>query len=138
VQFGQGQPLKTDEAMNVVLDRAMEKLRSVVDQARKDLGLPEGTALDTSPDGTADRIVTFALGAFEKYAKNHGLENDEAGRSQFASFIGDAINQGITEARGILTALNSLSGEVDGNITKTWDIIQQRLDDFVSKGLSTS
>lgn len=136
VEFGKSGALSTGKSMQVVLDRAMEKLRSVVSQARSELGLSDDQTLDTSPDATAQRIADFALGFFGKYAEQHGLADDEDGRKAFADFIGGAIQQGIDEARGILTALNSLSGEVDKNINSTWENIQNRLSDFVKNGLS--
>lgn len=137
-QFGRSGPLNNSQAMGIVLERAYEKLQGVVNQARGELGIPEGAIIDTSPEATADRIVSFALGFFDKYAKNNKLENDEAGRAQFAAFIGGAINQGISEARDILGALNSLSKDVTSNINKTADIIQQRLNDFVKNSLSST
>ncbi|MCX5769917.1 MAG: DUF5610 domain-containing protein [Candidatus Hydrogenedentes bacterium] len=131
VDLGQ-QALSSAQAMNIVMERALDKLRGVVDEARTQLGLPEDAVLDTSPEATANRIADFAIGAFSVWQKNHSKLGEEDAREQFASFIGGAIQQGIEEARGILSALNALSGEVDTNINTTWDIIQQRLSDFVS------
>lgn len=135
VEFGQGGRVSTEQAQGIVLDRAYEQLRAVVDGARSELGIPEGAVLDTSPEATANRIADFALGFFGKYAENNGLENNEEGRGAFVKFIGAAIDAGIGEARGILDALQSLSPEVGSNIDKTASIIQQRLDDFVANGL---
>ena len=130
-----GANVPATDTLALVRDKAYEKLRSVVDDARKALGIPEGAVLDTSPEATADRIVNFALGFFSKYSENHGLANDEAGRQQFAEFIGGAIGQGIQEARDILTGLQVLNGDTGNLIDTTASIIQQRLDDFVKKGL---
>ncbi len=135
-EFGLNGELSVEESMNIVVERALDKLRGVVTKAREELGLPEDAVLDTSPEATADRIATFALGAWSKYAQQHKLEDTEENRKQFADFIGGAINQGISEARGILGALNALTNEVDGNITKTSNIIQQRLQDFITNGLT--
>lgn len=130
VDLGQ-RALDSAQAMNIVMERALDKLRGVVDDARAQLGLPEGAVIDTSPEATGNRIADFALGAFGAWYKNHSeLAEDEA-REQFASFIGGAVQQGIDEARGILSALNALNPEVDGNINSTWDVFQQRLDDFL-------
>ena len=131
VDLGQ-RALSSAQAMNIVMERALDKLRGVVGDARAQLGLPEDAVLDTSPEATANRIADFALGAFGVWQKNHGDLVEEDAREQFASFIGGAIQQGIQEARGILSALNALNGEVDTNINTTWDIIQQRLSEFVS------
>jgi hypothetical protein len=110
----------------------MDKLRSVVTDARAALGIPEGTQIDTSPEATANRIADFALGAFDNWLKNHAGLADEDARKQFAGFIGGAIQQGISEARGILSSLNALNPDVNTNIDSTWDVIQTRLNDFVA------
>ncbi|HPO17104.1 MAG TPA: DUF5610 domain-containing protein [Candidatus Hydrogenedentes bacterium] len=136
VEFGMSGMLSMEDSMNIVVERALDKLRGVVTQAREELGLPENAVLDTSPEATADRITTFALGFWTKYAEQHKLEDTEENRKQFADFIGAAINQGIGEARSILGSLNVLNSDVDGNITKISDIIQQRLQDFIVNGLS--
>lgn len=122
------------QSSNIVLERAFEKLRAVVGNARAELGIPEGTVLDTSPEATANRIVDFALGAFESYWGNHDDLNQDDARAAFADFIGKAINQGIEEARDILTALNALNPEVGGNIDTISSLIQERLDAFVTGG----
>lgn len=123
------------ESQDIVVNRAFEQLRSVVAEARAELGIPEGEEVDTSPEATANRIADFALNFFDNYAENNGLEDNEEGRSQFAEFIGDAINKGIEEARGILTSLNALNPEVESGVDQISDYIQGRLDDFVTNGL---
>jgi len=132
LDIGKGQKLTTEESMQIVVERAMDKLRSVVSDARAALGIPEDTEIDTSAEATGNRIADFALGAFDKWSKNHSGLADEDARKQFADFIGGAIQQGISEARGILGSLNALTGEVDTNINSTWDVIQNRLNDFVA------
>ena len=119
-----------------MVERALDKLRAVVADAKAELNLPEDSPLDTSPEATATRIADFALGFFSKYAENNGLEDNEEGRAQFAQFIGEAINAGIGEARDILSALKALNPDVDNGIEATAQIIQSRLDDFVANGLS--
>ena len=135
VAFGQGGRLSDEERTNLVVERALARLRSVVDDAKEELGIEEGSPLDISPEATAGRIVGFALNFFDRYAKKNGLENNEEGRKQFADFIGGAISQGIEEARGILGALNALDPDTGSNIDKTASIITSRLDEFVKKGL---
>ena len=127
--------ISTTQSQEIVVNRAFEQLRAVVEEARAELGIPEGDTLDTSPEATANRIADFALNFFSQYAENNGLEDNEEGRSQFAAFIGDAINQGIDEARGILSALDALNPDVQSGIDQTAEYIQGRLDDFVTNGL---
>lgn len=130
-----GKSLPATDVLDLVRERAYEKLRGVVNDARSALGIPEGAIIDTSPEATADRIVNFALRFFSKYAENNGLADDEEGRRQFAQFIGGAIGQGIQEARDILQGLQVLTPEADNLIENTASVIQQRLDDFIRNGL---
>ncbi len=132
VELGKGSKPSTGQAQSIVLERAYERLRQLVGDARTELGIPENAILDTSPEATANRIADFALGFFSKYAENNGLANDEAGRRQYVDFIGKAVTQGIDEARGILGALNALDPDISGNIDKTASIIQQRFESFIS------
>lgn len=132
LDLGKSGPLSTEDAINIVTERSLNKLLSVINDARGALGIPEGSTLDISPEATAGRIADFALGFFDTYLEQHSeLEGDEA-RKQFAEFIGGAIGQGIEEARGILGALQALNPDVDNKIGTIADLIQQRLDAFVS------
>jgi hypothetical protein len=135
VEFGGGAPLSKNNIQDIILERSMEKLRAVVSDARAQLNLPEDAVIDTSPQATANRIADFALGFFGQYAENNGLEDNEEGRAQFAQFIGDAIHTGIEEARDILGALKALNPEVSDGIEATAQVIQTRLDDFITNGL---
>lgn len=132
LELGRSGPLSNGQAMNIVLERSMAKLQAVVTEAREALGIPQDAVLDTSAEATGNRIADFALSFFEKWGENHPELAGEEARAEYASFIGEAIQQGIGEARGILSALNALSPEVDGQIDATWQVVQTRLDDFIS------
>lgn len=134
LSLGRGEKPGPADSMKIVEERAYQKLRAVVEDARKQLGLEEGATLDTSPEATADRIADFALNFFGKYAEKHGLENNEEGRQAFVDFIGKAVSQGIDEARGILGALNALNPDITKNIDSTFELIQKRFGDFVKNG----
>ena len=135
LELGGGGPLSAAAAQNMVLERAYARLASVVEGARAELGIPQGAVIDTSPDATAERILNFALGAFGRYSENHPELEGDAARSAFANFIGNAINQGIAEARDILGALNALNPDITSNIDRTALIIHTGLQDFVANGL---
>lgn len=132
LDLGKGEPLSKEQTNALILERAFNKLRSVVDDARAELGIPEGADLDTSAEATAQRIGDFALNFFDKYLENHPEVEGEAARKQFAEFIGGAINQGIEEARGILDALSALDPEITNKIDSIADLIKKRLENFVS------
>lgn len=135
LSLGETPPGRQD-IYRILTERAYEKLRSVVAEARAELGIPEGSILDTSPEATANRIADFALGFFSKYAKNNGLEDNEEGRRQYVGFIGAAVAKGIDEARGILSALNVLNDGLNADIDKTAGLIQKRFDDFIKNGFA--
>ncbi len=132
LDLGKGEPLSKDQTNALILERAFNKLRSVVDDARAELGIPEGAELDTSAEATAQRIGDFALNFFDKYLEKHPEVEGEAARKQFAEFIGGAINQGIEEARGILDALSALDPEITNKIDSIADLIKKRLENFVT------
>ena len=129
VSFGAG-GISDAEFQRIVLERAFEKLRAVVDDARAELGIPEGAVVDTSAEATAQRIVEFALSKFEYYQENHPELGEDEARAQFAEFIGGAILQGIQEASDILIALNALNPDSELKIDTIGSIIQERLDAF--------
>lgn len=132
LDLGNGTPLTKEQTNGIILERAFNKLRSVVDDARAALGLPEGAELDTSAEATAQRIGDFALNFFDKYQEQHPEVSGDDARKQFADFIGGAIQQGIDEARGILDSLSALTPDATNKIDSISELIQQRLDDFVA------
>jgi hypothetical protein len=132
LDLGQSGPLTTEQAIAIVTERTISKLSAVVADARAALGLPEGGPLDVSPEATATRIADFALNFFDKYQEQHPEVSGDDARKQFAKFIGDAIGQGIKEARGILDALSALNPDVNQKIDSISNVIQKRLDSFVS------
>ena len=131
VQFG-AQPPSAAEASGIIVERAFERLRQVVSDARAELGIPEGATLDTSPEATAQRIVDFALGFFGQYLANHQELSEDDARQEFAAFIGAAIQQGIQEAQDILGALNALNSGVESMIGTIESIVQVQLDAFAA------
>lgn len=134
VDVGRNTKVSDKQAMSMVYERAMTKLKSVVDDAYAQLGISQEDAatLDTSAEATANRIADFALGFFDKWAENHPEIAQDDAKKEFAAFIGSAIDQGISEASGILNSLNALSSDVESKITSISDLVRQRLDDFVS------
>ena len=140
LDIGSNRKLSDTETSGIIYERAMAKLKAVVDDARAQLGLAEGEVIDTSAEATAGRIADFAIGAFEVWRSHSGRGqlSDEEARSQFAGFIGAAVTQGIEEARGILGALNALNPDVTSKIDAIAGLVQQRLDAFVANGVQAS
>ena len=85
---------------------------------------------DTSPQATADRIVSFATNFYQAFREQNPELNDEDGLEQFMQDIGKGIDQGFADARDILTGLKKLEGKVADDIDETYNLIQQGLQDF--------
>lgn len=85
---------------------------------------------DTSPQATADRIVSFATNFYQAFREQNPELNDKDGLEQFMQEIGKGIDQGFADARDILTGLKKLEGKVADDIDETYSLIQQGLQDF--------
>jgi len=85
-----------------------------------------------SPEKTAQRILDFALSFFPG-SKQHQAQGDtEAGRKDFADYVGGFIQKGFDEAQRIL---GKLPDPVQADVDETHDRVFQGLDAFVLKGL---
>lgn len=87
--------------------------------------------LDVSPEATATRIVTMSTAFFESYRENHSEMSVDEALQSFVELIGKGIDQGFAEGRDILKGLNVLEGDIEANIDKTYDLVQERLKAFV-------
>ena len=123
----------TQNLYNGLSQKDLQNLESLVESAKADLGVSPDTSFDVTPEATANRIVDFALLALSQFQENHADLSEEDVRTEFVEFIGKAIGKGVDEARDILKGLNSLTEEVDADISITVDIINQRLQEFAEQ-----
>lgn len=97
--------------------------------------------IDVSPEATADRIIGYSTGLFEKFKEQHPNEDPATVEQKFMDTINKGITQGFAEAREILSGLGALQGDIAGNIDKTWDLVQtglQKFDDDFKHTLASS
>ncbi|QFU21520.1 DUF5610 domain-containing protein [Shewanella eurypsychrophilus] len=86
--------------------------------------------IDTSPEATADRIVSFATQFFSLYQEqNSNMEFDDQ-LSSFMDIIGGAIDQGFNEAKEILTGLQVLEGDIAAGVDQTYSLVLEGLQTF--------
>lgn len=83
--------------------------------------------VDTSPDATADRIVSFATNFFSLYQDQNSSMSFDEQLSSFMEIIGGAIVQGFDEAKEILTGLEVLEGDIASGVEQTYSLIQEGL-----------
>lgn len=79
---------------------------------------------DMSPEAVAGRIVDFAMGFFDAFAKDNPDMSKEDQVKAFGEMVKGAISQGFNEA---LSMLGNVSQEVSDTLTKTRDLIDKKL-----------
>ncbi|MCI2964680.1 MULTISPECIES: DUF5610 domain-containing protein [Shewanella] len=121
-------------------DQSMTLLyRAAIDAIDKELAPTMGenatqtaydNGVDTSPEATADRIVSFATQFFSIHQQqNSGMSLDEQ-LDSFMGIIGGAIDNGFKEAKDILSGLRVLQGDIADGVDKTYGLVQEGLQAF--------
>lgn len=128
-----------DQSLNLVLKTAIEGINTELEPTLGPGAIQAAvdSALDVSPEATAERIVSLSTSFFSAYQDaNPGLDFDTA-LKQFTEVISGGIDQGFAEAREILDGLQVLNGDIASNIDATYELVQDKLAAFV-ENLSTS
>lgn len=121
-------------------DKSMVLLyRAAIESINKELAPSMGenaiqtaynNGVDTSPEATADRIVSFATQFFSIHQQqNSGMGFDEQ-LDSFMTIIGGAIDSGFKDARDILSGLKVLEGDIADGVDKTYSLVQEGLQTF--------
>lgn len=95
------------------------------------------SGIDFSPEATAERIVSFSTQFFSVYQKQNPQMDEQQALTEFADIIGQGIEQGFTEARGVLSGVKVLEGDIADNIDKTYEFVQHGLQSFVENAASS-
>ncbi|WP_065187626.1 DUF5610 domain-containing protein [Shewanella woodyi] len=83
--------------------------------------------VDTSPEATADRIVSFATNFFSLYQEQNSNMSFDEQLTSFMEIIGGAIDQGFDEAKDILNGLQVLEGDIADGVEQTYSLVQDGL-----------
>ncbi len=122
----------SDEPMMLLYRAAIEAINEKLAPTMGDNALQNAydSGVDTSPNATADRIVSFATQFFTLHQEqNSNMDFDEQLNS-FMNIIGGAIDQGFGEAKDILTSLQVLEGEIESGVEQTYSLVQEGLAAF--------
>ena len=129
----QGVNIKSGDKSMVLLYRA------AIESINKELAPTMGqnaiqtaydNGVDTSPEATADRIVSFATKFFSVHQQQHsGMSLDDQLES-FMGIIGGAIDSGFKDAKDILSGLKVLQGDIAKGVDKTYSLVQDGLQAF--------
>ena len=123
----------TVEAVNGILnDSVVEQINKAIQEAGIDLKVEEAEAsgTDTSPEATARRIADYSVGFMDRFTAGHQGMSAKATVQGFMSLIRDAIEVGFKQAREVLAGVTKLSDTIDQNISRTFELTRQYLDEF--------
>lgn len=91
---------------------------------------------DNSAEATASRILTLSTAFYGAYREQNKLEDNAESREQFISVVRGGFEKGFKEAQQVLEGLKVLDGEVAAGIDKTFAMVMQGYDAFVTGPLS--
>jgi hypothetical protein len=128
-----------NDSQALVLRSAIDRINELLAPELGEQALQNVAAsgVDTSPEATAERIVSLSTQFFEGYAQQHAGEDPETVARNFVDLIRGGFEKGFGEARQILEGLGVFEGDVAGGVTKTFDLVQQGYDDFLAGKLAT-
>ena len=125
-----------NQPLGLVYKAAIENLNEVLKPELGDNAIQNAANDEFTPEAVATRILSFVASIYEMYRgqkRDDGAsEENNATLDRFMGLIGGGIDKGFKEARGILSGLNVLQGDVASNIDKTYDLIQKGLADFAA------
>jgi hypothetical protein len=92
---------------------------------------------DNSAEATAGRILSLSTGFFGAYAARRQHDDPDQVAKDFVALIRGGFEKGFNEATDILKGLDVFKGEIESGVMKTFDLVQQGLDDFLAaKGVA--
>ena len=129
--------IKSDGGLSFLQANLEEKMGSLFEEASANN--PEvaatgpasafDTSVDVSPEATADRIVSFALGLKKHYQEQNPQLDEKELMANFEAEIRRGIRAGFSSARGTLGGLDMLHEEIEANVDSTWELVQAKLDE---------
>lgn len=127
------------KAQRILYQEAVVQLESILKEAlgddnfsleklAKETSGVEGQEDYWSPEKTADRIVTGAMGFFETFKKQNPNLSEAEQVEKFMSIIAPAIDKGVGEATKILEGFGVFDGSIKENALKTQELVHEKLD----------
>jgi hypothetical protein len=127
-----------NEPMQLLYKTVLDKLNELLKPQLGENAIQNAVSQDNTPEGTASRIVSLSTGFLEAFKAQHPGEDQTAVVNHFVETIRKGIDQGFKEARDILQGLGVLQGDIASNIDKTYALVQQQLDAFLSSMLAST
>lgn len=93
------------------------------------------SAIDTSPEATAERIVAFATAFYSRYKELAAADSEEQTLDNFMALIMPGVEKGFADAKDILKSLKVYEGDIETGVDSTYDLVRQGLANFREKML---
>ncbi|MCC6157941.1 MAG: DUF5610 domain-containing protein [Deltaproteobacteria bacterium] len=121
-------------SLQVVADRSLQKILEMTQLAAKELGYDLST-VDTSPQAVSGRIADFAIGLFGLYQQQNPDMSEEHALVSYQALINGAIDQGYSEALGILSNLGVNDKGILDTAANTIQMAHDRFNKFIETRL---
>lgn len=125
--------LSTDaetRSLALLFRTAIDNINELLKPELGENAIQNAASQDNTPSGTAGRIVALSTGFLEAYRKQHPGEDADEVLKNFMATIRRGFEQGLGEARHILSGLGVLGGEIASNIEKTYELVLKGYADF--------
>ncbi len=119
-----------NEPLRLLFKTALDEINNALESEMGKNAIQDSVDQDNTPEGTAQRIVTLSSAFFDAFKQQHPGEEEAAVLERFMETISKGIDQGFSEARGILDGLGVLNGEIATNIDRTYELVQDGLIKF--------
>jgi len=133
-----------NDPLSLVYKSAIENLNDILKPQLGDNAIQTAASQDNSPEATAGRILSFIKSAFGLFSQasqsssatdaqdTSSASDKNAGIDNFMSQVQKGVDMGFDEARGILSSLKVLNGDIASNIDKTYDLVKKGIADFIA------
>lgn len=122
-----------DKSMQLLYKTAIDNINQILKPEFGDNAIQAKVSEDQSPDATAGRIVSLSTAFFDKFMEQRPGMDKATAAQQFREVLTKGIDQGFSEARNILSGLKVLSGDIASNVDKTYELVQNKLNDFFAQ-----
>lgn len=121
-----GTSLTNEASQRILNDKIIEKLDKIVQKNGAE-SIRTVDATNYTPEAVSNRILNFVQEAINRA----GARGEKQAAMVEQAKAG--INKGFKDAENILTSLNALSGAIAENVNKTYELIQNGMQDVVNK-----
>lgn len=127
-----------NKSMTLLYRAAVDKLNEMLEPELGPDAIAQAQQQDQSSEAVANRIVSLSTALFERYAAKYPNKDPETLVQDFVATIRKGFEQGYGEATGILQGLSvwEEGGPVRTAIERTYSLVQQGFDDFLSQKLA--